>query len=142
MLKHTSKRMIFIPVVTAALIKNGKVLLTRRVDKKVKFNGKWQLPGGVWEPNETIEQALKREIKEELGIDLKHYVFVPKIFEEFRKTFHLIIFVFTAKFPEEAKVKLNEEADEYDWFTLEEIKNLDALPYTYETSVEALRFAS
>jgi mutator protein MutT len=55
--------------VTAALIqKHGKILLARR--KAGKHMGpKWELPGGKVDPGEDPKQTLRRELKEELGID-------------------------------------------------------------------------
>ncbi len=55
--------------VTAAIIENdGKVLIAKR-KKGWRFAGKWEFPGGKIEPNETPEECLKRELKEELGIE-------------------------------------------------------------------------
>lgn len=55
--------------VTAAIIeKNGKVLIAQR-KLGSSLGGKWEFPGGKIEPEETPEQCLKRELKEELGIE-------------------------------------------------------------------------
>jgi len=80
-LKKTSNRLIdclscgfhfyFAPAVTnAAIIENkkGEILLVQRKNHPKK--GFWDLPGGFVEFKETIEQSLKREIKEELNINL------------------------------------------------------------------------
>ena len=104
--------------------------MTRRVDEEVSLQKAWQIPGGGWEFDESLEEALKREIKEELGIELKEYKFLPKIYEERRENAHLIFFVFYAPFPKGQKIILNEEADKYAWFTYEEIKKLKYLPLT------------
>ena len=56
--------------VTAAIFTNGeKVLAMRRASHK-PLPGKWEFPGGKLEPNESSAEALTREIKEELGIDI------------------------------------------------------------------------
>ncbi len=120
----------FIPVVMIVFFKDNKYLLTRRRDSNKRFDLKWQFPGGGWEPGESLEEALKRETKEELGIEPKEYKFLPKIFEEIRDHYHLIFFIFYAPFPKGAKITLNEEADKYGWFTLEEVKKLPFLPLT------------
>jgi len=47
--------------------KNGKILLTRRPEH-VHQGGKWEFPGGKVESGETVQQALSRELREELDI--------------------------------------------------------------------------
>ncbi|MGH8168261.1 MAG: NUDIX domain-containing protein, partial [Woeseiaceae bacterium] len=47
----------------------GRVLLAER-QKDIKFNDLWEFPGGKREPSEMPEEALARELKEELGIEL------------------------------------------------------------------------
>ncbi|MGL6111715.1 MAG: NUDIX domain-containing protein [Rubrivivax sp.] len=47
----------------------GRFLLTSRPDGKV-YAGYWEFPGGKLEAGESVEQALKRELHEELGIDI------------------------------------------------------------------------
>ena len=47
----------------------GHFLLTSRPDGKV-YAGYWEFPGGKFEPGETLEQALRRELHEELGITI------------------------------------------------------------------------
>ena len=56
-------------VVAGAAFRAGRLLLTRRPDGGTHA-GLWELPGGKVEPGETPEEALGREWKEELGVDL------------------------------------------------------------------------
>jgi 8-oxo-dGTP diphosphatase len=53
-------------VVGAAIVRRGRVLAARRTSPP-EAAGRWELPGGKVEPGETPEQALVREIAEELG---------------------------------------------------------------------------
>lgn len=48
---------------------NGEFLLTSRPPGKV-YEGYWEFPGGKLEPGESVEQALRRELQEEIGIHL------------------------------------------------------------------------
>jgi 8-oxo-dGTP diphosphatase len=50
---------------------DGRFLLTSRPPGKV-YAGHWEFPGGKVEPGETVEQALGRELHEELGITIGH----------------------------------------------------------------------
>lgn len=74
------KREVF--VVAGAIIKNGKVFAAQRGNKgETKF--KWEFPGGKIEPGETPEQALARELFEELKIKVKVYELITKIVDEY-----------------------------------------------------------
>jgi 8-oxo-dGTP diphosphatase len=58
-----------IQVVAAVIEREGKLLITRRPEGR-HLSGLWEFPGGKPEPGETLEDALRREIKEELGADV------------------------------------------------------------------------
>lgn len=58
-----------IPVVCAVIVKDGRILSTQR-STTMPLSGKWEFPGGKVNTNESEEQALKREIMEELRIDI------------------------------------------------------------------------
>ena len=62
------KRPTWIPVVTGLIRKNGKVLVGQRPAGH-SLAGQWEFPGGKIERNESPEQALARELNEELGIE-------------------------------------------------------------------------
>ena len=80
--------------VSAALIfRSGKLLITRR-HFKAHLGGLWEFPGGKREPDETFEQCLAREIREELGVEIsvgKLFASVTHAYSE--KTVHLKFFV-------------------------------------------------
>jgi mutator protein MutT len=52
--------------VGGAVVRDGQLLLVRRASRHGR--GNWQLPGGFIEPDETIEQAVVREVQEETGV--------------------------------------------------------------------------
>ncbi len=60
-------------VVCAVLVEQGHVLLAKRADNKRIAPGKYHLPGGHVEPGEHPADALKREISEELRIQVEVY---------------------------------------------------------------------
>ena len=49
--------------------REGRFLFTSRPSGKV-YAGHWEFPGGKFEPGETLEQALRRELHEELGVTI------------------------------------------------------------------------
>lgn len=57
--------------VVAAVIRNGDEILACRRRPGISSAGLWEFPGGKVEPGETPEAALAREIREELGIDIR-----------------------------------------------------------------------
>ena len=81
-----SSRRSRILVVAAIMIRGGCVLLSRRPPGK-HLAGLWEFPGGKVEERETPEEALVREIREELDLeidDLRPYVFVHYDYPEKR----------------------------------------------------------
>ncbi len=52
--------------VGGAVVHQGRLLLVRRASRRGR--GNWQVPGGFIEPDETIEQAVIREVEEEAGV--------------------------------------------------------------------------
>lgn len=79
-------------VVAVALIDaDGRVLLAERPKGKA-MAGLWEFPGGKVSPGESPEQALIREIKEELDIDVAETCLAPLTFASHRyETFHLLM---------------------------------------------------
>ena len=59
----------------AILIRNNKILIGKRPENKKCYAGFWDVIGGHIERNETPEEAMKREVKEELGVDIIEYKF-------------------------------------------------------------------
>lgn len=57
-------------VAAAILFRDGKYLVTRRCEGD-SFGGFWEIPGGKKDPGETLEQAVVREIREELGLEVE-----------------------------------------------------------------------
>lgn len=115
-------------VVIGVVKKENKYLLTKRKDKKgSKYHDKWQLPGGGLEFYETVEQGVRREIREETSLILNEkIILIPCVYEDIRRSWHgvLISFLCTPADPHQ-QVKIDHEASDYGWFTVEEIENLD-----------------
>lgn len=60
-------------VAVAVIELNGQILVTKRHPDSHQ-GGYWEFPGGKLEPDETLSEALHREISEELGLDIKEHV--------------------------------------------------------------------
>ena len=70
-----------IRVVAALIVKDNKIFAAKRAYGFLK--GKWELPGGKIEAGETPEQAIVREIKEELATEIKVNKFVINVVYEY-----------------------------------------------------------
>jgi len=85
-------------VVAVVLIdRDGRVLLSQRPSGK-SMAGLWEFPGGKVENGEVPEEALIRELKEELGIDTWSSCLAPLSFASHSyKDFHLLMPVFVCR---------------------------------------------
>jgi len=121
------------PVVIGVINDKNKYLLTKRRSPKREWN-KWQFPGGGLEFGENIEDCLKREIKEETGLEINIVKFIPKVFQIYKKqyNFHGLFFVYLCTPSHNQKVILNNEASDFGWFTYKEILKLESLEGTKE----------
>ncbi|MHA2611448.1 MAG: A/G-specific adenine glycosylase [bacterium JZ-2024 1] len=77
-LRKARKDVPFFSVVAAVIQKNGRILITRRKDEGL-LGGLWEFPGGKVEKGESDEEALKRELKEELNLNVHVGKFLMKI---------------------------------------------------------------
>jgi 8-oxo-dGTP diphosphatase len=70
---------------------DGRVLICKRPQGK-QLAGLWEFPGGKLEPGETPEQALIRELKEELGVTITEACLAPFVFASHAyDSFHLLM---------------------------------------------------
>lgn len=109
-----------------ALIFNpdNKILLC----KSHKWHNKYIIPGGHIELGEKMEEALKREILEETGLDIYDIQLISIKESVYNKAFHEkkhFIFIDYVCKTNSYNVVLNEEAQEYEWVGLNEIDNYE-----------------
>ena len=85
-------------VVSIALINNyDQVLIAKRPNDK-HLAGFWEFPGGKVEKDETPENALIREVKEELNVNINNKCIAPVSFSEFDyRNFHLLLLLYICR---------------------------------------------
>lgn len=107
-----------IKVVCAIAINDGKLLIGKRSENK-KYGGFWELIGGKVESGESEEEALKRELKEELGVDsMVHSKFMSHIHRYDENAIELIAYFIDLK----REPKESNSHSELAWL------NIDQLP--------------
>lgn len=110
--------------VVAAIIKEGdRIFATQRGYGEHK--GYWEFPGGKIESGETRHQALKREIKEELGIDITINKLVSTIEYQY-STFYLTMHCYLCTCDTQS-IELHEHLSA-KWITQNELNTLNWLP--------------
>ena len=121
-------------VAAAVIISGGRIFATQRGYGDYKDG--WEFPGGKIEPGESPEQALIRELKEELEADViirDHLITVECDYPDF----HLSMKCFLAELAEGSHIKLLEH-EASRWLLPEELDSVDWLPADVEVA-EAVR---
>jgi len=113
-----------IRVTCGIILQHDKVLVTQR-SEKMKLPLKWEFPGGKIEHDETPENCLIREIKEELNIEIE--VTQPLSSHPYDyESFSILLIPFISKYVS-GEIKLAEHK-QFKWVTRGEMKSLDWAP--------------
>lgn len=116
-----------IEVVAAIIYKNGAYFATQR--GYGEFEGMWEFPGGKIELGETAESALKREIQEELGIDITVDKFLCTTDYDY-PSFHLTMHCYLCRIIS-GEIELREHKSAR-WLTVESLDCVEWLPADME----------
>lgn len=122
-----------IEVVAAIIRKEGKIFATQR--GYGEWKDWWEFPGGKMEPGETPEEALKREIREELSTEIRVDELLCTVEYDYPK-FHLTLHCFLCSLVTEA-LHLNEH-EAARWLANDELDSVKWLPADREV-IEKLR---
>ncbi|MFA4818969.1 MAG: NUDIX hydrolase [Patescibacteria group bacterium] len=133
--------------IVSALIfsKDNKVLMGRKDPiKGGVYSDCWHIPGGGVESGQSFEEALKREVREEVGIDITPYTLEPlpyvdtdvaeKIFKDTeekvlcRMEFHRFRIVIHNKMADEIRLQLGDDLVESQWFSVSELPSVKQIP--------------
>ncbi len=112
-----------IEVVAAIIIHNDQIFATQR--GYGEFKDGWEFPGGKMEPGETPQQALMREIQEELDTEIEVGSLVETVEYDY-PNFHLTMHCFLCTIRSGELVLKEHEAAK--WLTREELDSVDWLP--------------
>jgi ADP-ribose pyrophosphatase YjhB (NUDIX family) len=107
----------------------GRALLVQRRD-----NGRWEPPGGVLELNEPIQDGLRREVREETGLDVEP-VALTGVYKNMSRAIIALVFRCTIT---SGELATNDEAAAFHWATEAEIPELATEAYAIRI-LDALR---
>ncbi len=110
-----------VEVVAAVLKHNNKFFCAQRKDAGTLAK-KWEFPGGKLEQGETREEALKRELQEELNLNTIIGDYIMTVKHQY-PTFHITMHAFYCDI-NTTDITLNEHLDS-KWLTVDELKGLD-----------------
>ena len=116
--------------VTALIERDGKVLFERRRD-----TGQWGLPGGKVEIDESLEQALRKEVREETGLEIASFALFGTFSDPSRighfvdgNVVRFIVLAYTVQIDDFSTLQCSEESLELGFFSRTEIADLDVVP--------------
>jgi ADP-ribose pyrophosphatase YjhB (NUDIX family) len=102
----------------------GRLLLVRTS----KWGDRWGVPGGKVEWGETLLEAVRRELREETGLEIEDVRWAPVqeavLHPEFHEEAHFVLINVVARSQHE-RVTLNDEAQAFAWVTPSEAERLD-----------------
>jgi mutator protein MutT len=118
------------------IAKDKKFLLLKRTDNGHKFSGYWGLPGGSVEKDETPLDAVIREVKEEIGLDIPNV----KLLNTYKYPHGVInVYVYNSTDFDPTKIVLNDEHTEWKMCSYSDIYHMkNMIPTTIAYTAEFL----
>ena len=113
--------MTLLPVVAAALVRDGRVLAARR-SRPLELAGGWEFPGGKVEAGETEAAALARELEEELAVGIR---VGARLGEATDGRIRLVLYAAVVL---DGEPQPDADHDEARWLTLDELDEVGWLP--------------
>ncbi len=120
-------------VAVGVIVSGSEFFLTRR-HPNVHQGGKWEFPGGKVEADETVAQALHRELKEEVAIDVLSCMPLIEIAHDYGDKQVLLDVYLVDNFQGEPSAQ---EGQQQGWFALEQLTEID-FPQANKAIVERL----
>ncbi|MBU6447567.1 NUDIX hydrolase [Patescibacteria group bacterium] len=111
-----------------ALLKNSQgkyLLLHRSAEKYPEVTNPWDIPGGRIEPGSSLFENLKREIREETGLDLLKEPRLIAAQDILKSDKHVVRLTFTGEI--EGAPKLEDEHDDFKWCDRSELDSMEGL---------------
>ena len=112
-------------VVGGLIYQNEKILICQRKEEG-DHPLKWEFPGGKLKDNENNQEALKRELKEELSIEINEMIFFDEYLYEYKKLSKNLKLVFFQIFQFEGEIQ-NKVHQQLKWIDISKLGDYDFL---------------
>ncbi len=115
-------------VAITALIKNkakDKFLIIKRHKNEIAFPGKWAFPGGKVERGQTVLETLKREVLEEVGLEIGDYKKYLEDYTFVRPDGHNVVGFCFEVIAKSENVKISKDFEDFKWIKPEELSSFD-----------------
>jgi len=120
-------------IAIGVLVRDEKICLSKRQAHQT-FADKWEFPGGKVEAGESVVSALKREFKEELGIDTHHWSPLIEVYWDYGD---IAVTLHTFKTHDFMGEPTGIEGQIIKWFRVDELQNLQ-FPEANNAIIEAI----
>lgn len=138
MAESFNTRLIVVPVIRR---ESGEVLICKMPPDRGVFPGQWGLPGGGVEPGEYLDQALRREVFEELGtsvLEARPLLFKDGTYTKIlpngeTRKIYMVFLLYECRIDEGLPICLNEEFCAYQWAMPSSLGEYDLNVATRET---------
>ena len=125
--------------VGVVVFRNEEVLLVKR--KKAPYKGQWSIPGGKQRLGETVTQAVRRELREETGVEVNELTLIDVIDimvpdEEGKILYHYIVADYRAHWLS-GECSPGDDAQDVQWFNLNKLGSISLLDKTRKIILKA-----
>ena len=139
----------FLVSLKAFIVEEGKLLVLKNTAEKWGGNSQWELPGGLLEIGEALEEGLIREVEEETGLEISIGTAVAA-WDHWERDFEFadgrvvdarIVEIAFACQVVAGEMKLSDEHSQFKWASMEELEKLDFAPNSRDAVRAYLEFS-
>ena len=114
-----------VAVVAVVRNKDGRYLVLKRSEREIAYPGMYTFPGGKVEDNQTVEETLAEELREEAGLIMKPGKLLLKDKSFPRQDNQTVkVFSYLCDVEDSSKVKISQDFTDYKWISLKELRRL------------------